>query len=798
MTLPLSVQVGIPDVPAKGPFSTISTWTEISSYVIDAEIQIGKQHALDQMEASSLSLTLDNRGSESGSTLLSFNPWYFLNQTAVVPVQIPIRIQATWSAVTYNIFWGLIDSCVPTTPDELNSEVTLTATDLLKYLSNVYIVSNYYALQVEAIAGLIGYWRLGEAPGTRNLYDSSPQFNFTVASCTISSSAFTVSTTASFATPNAVFAGMAVTGTNIPANTFVVSVNSSTNITLSAKPTSSTTETLTFIKSPYTARAAGAGTLGGAGVILYDTDSALDCANATVTPQGYFLSGSGFSLAMNTNAVSGITDAQQNWTASVWVAANAPVLFGSPGAVLFGTFNSSGDYFQLIAYPGEPMFGGAYSNFQVITGDLDMTLTTGNTQCNVFDGNWHNVVLTGKPVSSNFVITLYVDGVSVGTGSMSSSLTGWWSPFAAGDQFTVAYDCNKPGPSWPGEIDEIAVWTTCLNSTQVEFLYDVGTWFYNADWSGDRIAQVLAVVGIPISVYGGSQAGVHGGTIAQGRVQVATAQDGVSVAGGTPVALTQQSALEYIQTVETTENGAFYQLGNGQIAYRDQYYYFTNSTSITSQVALVDNSPDGTYPYHYKPGINIIQDDQDIFNVIQVQPANGIQQQAFNQASITQFGYRIQQGLSGTLQNTQQAALDLASQLLLQYQYPLIRVENVTTASYINAGATMPYQLGLYLYDEFNVIRQGQTGIPSIDIYPLATGYTSANITTFPPSPDYSTEPGHFLIEHIVHKITPGTTAGFVWETTWVGSPYEIQGRVFFLHLDNIITGKLDTDTLGP
>ena len=690
------------------PFG-VPTWFDVTSDCREFNITAGRQHALDRMETGTFSGTFDNRGG-------LYNPWYFndgtgmgTGQSAIWPVQIPLRVRAVWNSARYDVFWGLIDSVIPSTPDELNSETTITASDLLKYLSNTYISSNYYYNLVKADTPL-AYYRLGEAQGASNvIHDMSG--------------------------------------------------------------------------NGYNGRIGGRVTFGASGELLYDTDTACDLANSTITPGGYLVMPAALTSAVGTS-----------WSVECWVATNEAV---ETACVVLGNL-SNATYWQLVAFPGTPS-PGVLENFTIGFSGGTFNFTSGNTQCNVLDGNWHHIVLTQCACGGNTTTILYVDGAHIQTTTQATtSPQNFWS---SGAQFTVGLSQagSTPQPSFPGIVDEVAVYNSVLSSGTVAAHFDAGQWFYNADYSGTRIAQTLTVIGVPPSNWGGS-AGEAGGTIATGRVQIASAQDGVAAAGGTPLGLTDQSALDYIQTVETTENGSFYQLPNGALAFRDQYYVYTNSTSNTSQITFADEL-DSDYPCHYKPGIQIVLDDQDIWNVIQVQPVTGIEQTVYNQGSIDQFGYRLQQDLSGVLAGTQQQAANLAGLLLLQYSYPLIRIGSMSSGSTINQGAAMPYLLGLYLLDSFSVKRTAQVSVPTLSAYPQASGYTSPDIVANPPTPDYSTEPGRFVVESIVHKVIPGSNAfsdTFSWTTTWVGSPHELQGAILFLRLGTSSTDQLDTWGVAP
>src|ERR1017187_1319760 len=112
-------------LPASG--ASNSYWTNVSTYFRDWDTTEGRQHFLDRVESGTLNLLFDNRTG------------YFFNGTTngtgfVIQPRMPIAITATWSAVTYPVFLGVIDSAQEQITDEVNVDLSVQASDLLKYL----------------------------------------------------------------------------------------------------------------------------------------------------------------------------------------------------------------------------------------------------------------------------------------------------------------------------------------------------------------------------------------------------------------------------------------------------------------------------------------------------------------------------------------------------------------------------------------------------------------------------------------------------------------------------------------
>ena len=104
-------------------YSTTQSWTDITAYVRDFRTTSGRQHMLDRMESSTLTMTLDTRS--GGFDLLRS--------------RLPIKVTATWSGTTYPIYYGLTDNIDTRLQDWLNTDVTVQASDYLKQLSLRYM-----------------------------------------------------------------------------------------------------------------------------------------------------------------------------------------------------------------------------------------------------------------------------------------------------------------------------------------------------------------------------------------------------------------------------------------------------------------------------------------------------------------------------------------------------------------------------------------------------------------------------------------------------------------------------------
>ena len=131
--------------------SLTQTWTDVTPYVRDFTTKLGRQHFLDRVEAGTLNMTVNERTG------------FFLNGSVngtgyVIQPRLPIKVTATWSGTTYPVFYGLIDSIDEKITDQLNVDLTINATDLVKFLSLRYMAStNFWSQYVNGTSATDWY-----------------------------------------------------------------------------------------------------------------------------------------------------------------------------------------------------------------------------------------------------------------------------------------------------------------------------------------------------------------------------------------------------------------------------------------------------------------------------------------------------------------------------------------------------------------------------------------------------------------------------------------------------------------
>jgi len=132
--------------------SLTQTWTDVTPYVRDFTTKLGRQHFLDRVEAGTLNMTVNERTG------------FFLNGSVngtgyVIQPRLPIKVTATWSGTTYPVFYGLIDSIDEKITDQLNVDLTINATDLVKFLSLRYMASTNFWSQYATSASATNWFR---------------------------------------------------------------------------------------------------------------------------------------------------------------------------------------------------------------------------------------------------------------------------------------------------------------------------------------------------------------------------------------------------------------------------------------------------------------------------------------------------------------------------------------------------------------------------------------------------------------------------------------------------------------
>ena len=744
----LSVQIAFTPTNVQ---SLTQTWTDVTPYVRDFTTRLGRQHFLDRVEAGTLNMTVNERTG------------FFLNGSVngtgyVIQPRLPIKVTATWSGTTYPVFYGLIDSVDEKITDQLNVDLSINATDLVKYLSLRYMAST-------------NFWGNYASPVTLQYPNGVAAsavdwYRFTAPAQVVCTSAVNASGTVTYQGINNFSAGDQVFVTGFTGSTGTVTTTTGPG-TVSASGLSSSQFVLTGIGgtsgassgtgSAYLATIsnginssntgyAGYGTVAFPpnGAMVYSNDGCLDLGNGQDTASGVAV-------------LPGHTNFNNAGAIDLWVLGQ-----GIAGTLLFSVLNA-----------GQLDVKVSASGYLEVRSGASVLATMSAAPIN--DGYWHHIGLVNN--SSN-QLCLYADG-AYSSPLSGGSYNGWNTvvgsivePLVIGGSNAWLTGSTGATPTAPCLIDELVI--SSQSSTlfsEVTNRYVAGTLLstgfpINASGvlSGDRIAQILCIAGF--GTVSGGQVVLNSNTYyindsSTAWVNGATGNGFIAVEPwywDSPV--TGSTALDLILQICDTDIGSFYQEPNGTFSYYNQLYYGTwswNSTTSTGTWYPNSYSPTGDHvwtddtssTYHYfGPSLQVVRDDVDVWTTVKVSPQSGTQQIYENVANESRWGYSTLTK-SGTLHTTLSLALSTATFLGRLFRTPLPRVGNVELRSETSNGANMTALLNTEFGDVVTFKRNSPNSSTS-GSYPSQQGLISTNMVVESISHDFQAEPGFWHASFIL------------------------------------------------
>lgn len=114
-----------------------TNWTDITDAVKSIDIKRGRQFELDEIVASSCSITLDNSDRRFDPTFTA-SPFY----PFVTPMR-HIQISATWNSVTYNVFTGYVERWPFAVSRPDYNETSITCTDAFGILAQATVTGTF-------------------------------------------------------------------------------------------------------------------------------------------------------------------------------------------------------------------------------------------------------------------------------------------------------------------------------------------------------------------------------------------------------------------------------------------------------------------------------------------------------------------------------------------------------------------------------------------------------------------------------------------------------------------------------
>jgi hypothetical protein len=758
--------------------SLTQTWIDVTPYVLNLNTKAGRQHFLDRVEAGTLNINVSNRNG------------FFLNGSVngtgyVIQPRIPIRVTATWSGTTYPIFFGIIDDVEEKITDQLNSDLSIRATDLIKFLSLRYMASSNFWNQYATSASATDWYR------------------FTAPTSVVCTSAVNASGTVTYQGINNFSVGQQVfvnnfggTGdfnTTTNAGTVQAAGLSPSQFVLTGLGTTSGNSsgtgsaylaTLTNSLNPSRNGFAGYGNVvfPPNGAMVYSNDGCLDLGN-------------GQGVASGVASLPGYTTNQGG--IDFWILGQ-----NIGGKLIFSVNTNLGNQIDIKV---------SASGFLTVYNTSTLSVITTDATNPINDNYWHHIGLVNN--SSN-QLCLYVDGnftvISAGAYSGWNTYTGITTPDL------IIGGTNATVPTTPCLIDELVVSsrTTTLFS-EVTDRYAAGTLLMkgfpvtaSGVLSGDRIAQILCIAGF--GTISGGQVVLNANTyfINNGSAWV----NGAAGNGFIPVEpyywdspVTGSTALDLILQICDTDIGSFYQKPNGTFSFHNQNYYGTwswNGTSGTWTPSYTTPSGDhvwtddatSSYAY-YGPTLQVLRDDVDVWTTVKVSPQSGTQQIYENVANESRWGYSTLTK-SGTVHTTLSLALSTANFLGNLFKTPLPRVGNVELRSETNNGGNMTALLNTKFGDvvTFKRTSPNASGAGVIPFSVVSSGSntlsTSASTFNVTSTAGASTVGGFYVTVSgttYFASYTGITTTSFTGVTLASGSVVVAAGTTIFLNPNMVV-----------
>ncbi len=150
---------------------------------------------------------------------------------------------------------------------------------------------------------------------------------------------------------------------------------------------------------------------------------------------------------------------------SVWFKTSTNNTTGNGGMMLVSIQKPSSNYSSCVLQmimDGSANNGKLYADYRN-SGGTDYFIQTTSTYN---DGNWHHAVLT---ISSGGVMKLYVDNTLVASGATASG-----NLFTGTKRTTIGGNWDH-GMEWQGTMDEVAIWSRELDTTDIASLYNSGS-----------------------------------------------------------------------------------------------------------------------------------------------------------------------------------------------------------------------------------------------------------------------------------------------------------------------------------
>jgi hypothetical protein len=698
-------------------------WTNCKPHIKGYDTTQGVQHFLDRVNAGTLNLTANNRTGFffNGGDAPGNGSGYVIQQ------RMPIAVTVTWDDVTYPVFKGITDSVKPVITDEVNTDLEIDASDVMKELSLCYMARK-------------AFWPTYANPSTSSTeawYRLNTPLTFTVTSASGDGTTVTFKCLNTFASgDNVTIGGLGVyTGHGLNLTNVVVASASSTEFTVTSAFVGVSTGTGLAYRTIVVDELGGtSGNYLGEvawptyGAMIYDPDTCADLTNGTSSATGYirlpsFSDMGGFDLwvlglSINESVITIVTSSDDTLVTFGITAAGLPY-----------------------AIVGETAY---------------------NSDVIVNDGYWHHI---GLVPNSSGVLKLYADGTFTDMGDV----TGWSAPtnWLIGN---LGSDLIAFSPLI-GYVDEIVVINQSSYATaedEVKSRYRAGTMLQlgypvtpDVVQSGDRIAEILCLAGFGSIVAGAVTLPDDFYYINDSDTAWVNNADGNGFVGTEPwywdTPVTTSTALDLIGQITDTDIGWFFAKPDGTVAFYNQLFFGTwdwdastntgtwtpNTYTPTNSETYTDNDDGDTETYNYEgDSLEVLRDDADVWMMVQVTPQAGIEQIYENIDGEARWGYSTLTK-TATVHTSNNLALSTANFLGYLFRDGLPRVSEVVLKSETRNGGLLPGMLGNPMGTVVNFIFTSP-GASTSGTYPTEQGQINTNMVIESVNHHFDSEAGEY------------------------------------------------------
>lgn len=457
-----------------------------------------------------------------------------------------------------------------------------------------------------------------------------------------------------------------------------------------------------------------------------------------------FVSGNSDAVVANGYSVSGTVQSVELWV-------TLPPSFTTAGMVVPLTLR--GNYGQRSTFNIVVDTDGS-TNRLVLHADEDLIGAHGNAFANVaaYMGTTVHLVVTRNGATVNMYANGVALAVTVNDFGLSTAST-FGIGTVAGGFFAQSFGAIGQAPFFPAgvtvapggwTIAHAIIYPTELSAARVLSHYLAGTTGWAGDDTGTRVGRILTLFGWPTAA---RVIGV-GATILGAATWDANTK-----------------AMDYLRLVETTEQGRLYVDQDGSVVFRARWWTISDPLSTVSQGTFGDGPADLGYAELVPSGLAYKR----IRNRAKAQRVGGVEVEAFDFASQSQYGSKSFGDLTGLLYTNDNETRDLVTWLLTRTAQPAYVIDALTCEPITNAEWAQV--IGRRHGERITVVQK-------------------------PSGPNGLTMTQQALLEGISHSVSVDSDGAPTWRWSVYLSPV-VDPAVPYLVLDSVTQGVLDTNALA-